>query len=30
MGKENIRYKELVIKMRSERSDIGKFCIECV
>ena len=25
-----MRYKELVIEMRSDRSDIGKFCIECV
>ena len=30
MGKENVRYEELVIKMRSDRSDIGRFCIERV
>ena len=30
MGEENVRHKELMIKMRLDMSDIGKFCIECV
>ena len=30
MGKEKVRYKELVIEIRSDRSGIRKFCIECV